>query len=83
MMENNFLIKEHLFNFLCVPGLDGFKICYFDIVSLSVEENYYIIEYESYFNPHANPKQLKDVKKFLSLIDAVNFFYSVIEEHKS
>jgi hypothetical protein len=80
-MTNN--LKDRLLNFLSAPDLDGLKISYSDTVSLSVEDNIYIIEYESYFNPHATPKQLKDVKKFSSLIDAVNFFVTFLEENKS
>lgn len=80
-MTNN--LKDRLLNFLSAPDLDGLKISYSYLASLSVEDNTYVVEYESYFNPHAAPKQLKDVKKFSSLIDAVNFFVTFLEENKS
>jgi hypothetical protein len=80
-MTNN--LKDRLLNFLSAPDLDGLKISYSNLASLSVEDNVYIVEYESYFNPHAAPKQLKDVKKFSSLIDAINFFVAYLEENKS
>ena len=80
-MTNN--LKDRLLNFLSAPDLDGLKISYSNLASLSVEDNTYVVEYESYFNPHAAPKQLKDVKKFSSLIDAVNFFVAYLEENKS
>ena len=80
-MTNN--LKDRLLSFLSAPDLDGFKISYSNLASLSVEDNTYVVEYESYFNPHAAPKQLKDVKKFSSLIDAVNFFVAFLKENKS
>lgn len=80
-MTNN--LKDRLLNFLSAPDLDGLKISYSNLASLSVEDTTYVVEYESYFNPHAAPKQLKDVKKFSSLIDAVNFFVAYLEENKS
>jgi hypothetical protein len=80
-MTNN--LKDRLLNFLSAPNLDGLKISYSNLASLSVEDNTYVVEYESYFNPHAAPKQLKDVRKFSSLIDAINFYVAYLEENKS
>ncbi len=52
----------------------GLTVSYKNLVSLSKNRDKYLVEYESYFNPHANPKQLMDQKLFDSAEGAVNYF---------
>lgn len=43
--------------------------------------NKYEVEYESYFNPHANPKQLMDKKIFDSLDEAMDWSNKYLHEN--
>jgi hypothetical protein len=46
-----------------------------------IEENMWKVEYEEYFNPHGNPKQLMGYKLFNNSLDVANFFLNYVS-HK-
>jgi len=56
------------------------KFSFKDIISFKKINNYYEVEYESYYNPHANPKQLKDIKKFDNVPEMVTFMLNFLKE---
>lgn len=58
----------------------GLDISYKNLISIRnhMEEDGYIVEYESYFNPHSYPYQLMDKKEFTSMEEAATFFVDYI-----
>jgi len=75
-------LKECLYDIVRSMVTSGSIFVYKSIVCW--EESPYIhVEYESYFNPHAKPKQLKDYKKFSSTDEAVSFVIEKIVESLS
>lgn len=44
------------------------------------EENMFEVHHEVYFNPHADPKSLIDIKKFFTYSEAVMFLINIIKE---
>jgi len=63
--------NDLILNLLIVNG--SFEIKYHES-SIRKDGDTWKVRYESYFNPHANPKSLMDVKYFTDLNDAVTFF---------
>lgn len=45
----------------------------------TIQENW-IVRWEDYFNPHANPKSLFSEKSFSDIEDAVDFFLEKVSE---
>jgi len=68
-------------NISCIENLisEGVNISYGNI-SIESSDERWVIEYESYFNPHAKPYSLKDKKVFDNALDAAKFFCSYIQE---
>ena len=64
-----------MFNSKCNSGF-SFR----DIISVNYVDNCWEVEYESYFNPHANPKQLKDIKNFDNASEMITFVLDFIKK---
>ncbi len=58
------------------------KISFANLVTISKEDDDWIVEYESYFNPHSNPKSLFDKKRFTDPSAAAIFFFEKVDEMK-
>jgi hypothetical protein len=56
------------------------NLSYRDLISIHIDGDSFIVEYESYFNPHAKPYSLEDKKVFDNASDAAKFFCSYIKE---
>lgn len=70
-MNNNDVVIQAL----CI-GLD---VSYKNLIYIRNQlDGTFVVEYESYFNPHADPKQLMDQKKFDSVDEVVTFFLDYI-----
>ena len=77
LLSQNY-IYEGLIIDLISNGVNEFS--FKDIISFKKINNYYEVEYESYYNPHANPKQLKDIKKFDNVPEMVIFMLNFLKE---
>ena len=78
MNINQMTTNSHYMYHIASLGLD---ISYKGLIYLRCLDNeVWEVEYESYFNPHANPKQFFDKVSFTSCLDAVNFFTSKLKE---
>ena len=77
LLSQNY-IYEGLIIDLISNGVNEFS--FKDIISFKKINNYYEVEYESYYNPHANPKQLKDIKKFDNVPEMVTFMLNFLKE---
>ena len=69
MNNLNLLNPEHLENILSL----GLQVNYQDKLSIQFNETDWEVKYE-YFNPHANPKSLKEKKIFSNMVEAIKFF---------
>lgn len=61
--------------------IDCKTLQYKNLLFVRPVNNKWEVEYESYFNPHANPKQLMDTKTFDSLGDAAEWSRNYIQEN--
>lgn len=78
MNINQMTTNSHYMYHIASMGLD---ISYKGLIYLRcLDSEAWEVEYESYFNPHANPKQLFDKAIFTTCSDAVNFFISKLKE---
>lgn len=74
------ILTENNYHIYHVASL-GLDISYKGLIYLRcLDSQAWEVEYESYFNPHANPKQLFDKVIFTTCSDAVNFFISKLKE---
>jgi len=55
---------------------------YKDLILIKSLDGSWIVEYESYFNPHAKPCQLMDKEKFDNPLDAAKFFLQKIKDRE-
>ena len=53
---------------------------YKDLILIKSLDGSWIVEYESYFNPHAKPYQLMDKEKFDNPLDAAKFFLQKMKD---
>ena len=72
---NNLLNPEHLESLLSL----GLKVTYQDKLSIKFNGDDWEVKYE-YFNPHANPKSLKEKKIFSNMVEAIKFFIEEFNE---
>ena len=57
----------------------GLDVSYKDLISIRNQlDGTYVVVYEVYFNPHTDPKQLMDQKKFDTTEEVVTFFLDYI-----
>ena len=76
MMKNNYDLETLVAE--AISNKPDVNICYRDLVFLKKEKDQWVVEYETYFNPHANPKFLFDKKCFSNAVEAAAFFIEVI-----
>jgi hypothetical protein len=77
------MIKDLLIKISEVISIEPeIKISFGNLLTINKEDDGWIVEYESYFNPHANPKSLFDKKRFTDPLAAVIFFFEKVHEMK-
>ena len=77
-LSSQLYIYEGIIIDLISNGFNEFS--FKDLISFKKNNEKWEVEYESYFNPHANPKQLKDIKKFDNVPEMVIFMLNFIKE---
>lgn len=77
-LSSQLYIYEGIIIDLISNGVNEF---YFkDLISFKKNNEKWEVEYESYFNPHANPKQLKDIKNFDNASEMITFVLDFIKK---